>query len=233
MAIALCGLMPFSVIADVEKDITPSDVRTVYQGLTGSPAKDVIPQGAVSRARRYEQRFLPSDLQGQQHAIGNIETTLYNEYDASIGSSVRGTPGIAFGWPPSAVRQAYRLGVIEHSTQKGIQTKLGTGAKQPSFKQVRLTEKPVAGLYICCDREIIELNHATNYGKCDLTQLRKPGNVQSSRLFKLDTESYYKSIVKSACGSNPGYRYAFMEGRITKCDTTDMTLCQVPAGGLP
>lgn len=222
-------LMPMSVFADVEKDITPENVRTVYQGLSGSPLVGYVPQGAVSRARRYESRYLPSDLQGQQHAVGNIQTSLYDDYKISGPESVRGSPGIAFGWPPSSVAVSLRFGAQDNS-KRAIQSKLGVGVKQPKYSQVRLTEKPVVGSLICCDRELIELNGATNRGKCDLNRLKtmKPEELNQYH-WKLGSNEYFKSIVKSACGSNPGYRYALLNSRITACMNTDQTVCQAPA----
>ncbi len=228
MALAI-ALMPMSVFADVQKDITPEDVRTVYQGLSGSPLVGSVPQGAISRARRYESRFLPSDLQGQQHAVGNIDTSLYNEYQIRGPEYVSGSPGIAFGWPPSSVAVSLRFGAQDNSA-RAIQTKLGIGVKQPKYSQIRLTEKPVVGSLICCKRELLELNGATMLGKCSLNRLKtmKPEELNQFH-WKLGSEEYYKSIVKSACGSNPGYRYAVLNSRVTACMNTDQTVCQVPA----
>ena len=104
--------------------------------------------------------------------------------------------GIAFGWPPSSV-VSLRFGAQDNSQERSRQS--GIGVKQPKYSQIRLTEKPVVGSLICCKRGA-QLNGATMLGKCSEQRDMKPELNQFH--WKLGSEEYYKSIVKSACGSN-------------------------------
>ncbi|MEK6874550.1 MAG: hypothetical protein AABX52_02265 [Nanoarchaeota archaeon] len=194
--------------ADVEKLLQPGEVQTVYDGLRGNPAAIHLPQGGVSYQLRYQQRFLPKDLTDSEYATGTLD--LYGKKMTAGPSAFRGSAGTSFGFPPAQVRAAPRLGVIQHSTQKGVQSELGVGKKQARLNRIKLTESPKEGKNVCCDRRVLLANNAFKLGKCDLDMLRKMGDAD------------YRNIVKSACGSHPGYR-------VGPCLTTSEIACTAPA----
>ncbi|MBI4448553.1 hypothetical protein HY641_00810 [Candidatus Woesearchaeota archaeon] len=211
LTVAFSVMMSLGAFADVEDLLQPGEVTTVYDGLRSSAGKYAVPQGSVSYALRYQERFLPRDLRDYEYvSYGDVD--LYGDRFSVGPRTIRGSPGISFGFPPSAVRVAPRLGVIQHVEQKGVTPTL-LSQRRIGLRQVRLTEVKEESSQLCCNRRILNIWNveAWHLGGCDLMKLKKTaGEVEANRL------------VKAACGSHPGYRYA-------PCMTTNDVVCTAPS----